>query len=182
MGRPLATSIKGRDVQEIAAYMRQRPEASKAEVAERFQIPYDTLSHHWKRLKSMNAPDTVNLTAGPRPVVANGSADPVVGLNADDRQVAIRTVRKTYRALEIMAGRILESIETYEGAGVPLIDRDTTTALLNLQRMAHGMIDAHPGLMQLAGDDETDGKAPMSVQELDGHLAAILASAGEQVN
>jgi hypothetical protein len=70
---------------------------------------------------------------------------PVVDMAAEDRALVTRTARRAYEILEILVERLFDQV--VDAPEVPKLPVGTVTAMLNLQKMAAGMIDKHPGLL-----------------------------------
>ena len=169
---PLAVPVAVKDLVEVSAWYRAHPGSSQAAVAAHFQIDKGWVSRHWKAITTTPAPE-VHVHTGPRLVMEAGTAGPAIGLTPSDREMALGTVRRIYRALRIAIDKLLVQLEEDETPGIPRIDVQATQALLNLQRIAQSMVDAHPGLLQLGGDDEEGQSREVTEDELMQHLAAI---------
>lgn len=161
-----------RDLAELSAWYRLHPKATQRELAGHFQIPLQWVQRHWKEITAAPPPE-VHLHIGPRLVVDPGTAGPAAGLTASDREMALGTVRRIYRAIRISIDRLLTQLENQAEDAMPRIEVTLTQALLNLQRVAQSMVDAHPGLLQLSGEDGDDQSREVSEEELQAHLAAI---------
>lgn len=87
----------------------------------------------------------------PAPAPRRGPT-PAAELDHDDRQRALATVRSIYSALEAYAKRLEASAE----AGDLHLDAEAARAAMHLQRTAAGILEAHPGLLELvrAGEPE----------------------------
>lgn len=115
-------------------------------------------------------PPQVKLADPPPPPARKGA--PAALMDEDDRARALTTVRNAYRVIHLIVSRTLGQVEHGPGGQIPSLDRDTSQALLNLQRVAAGMIDSHPGLMELAKGEEPGEN--LSEDDLAGILDGIV--------
>jgi hypothetical protein len=96
---------------------------------------------------------------------------PISAMAEHDRVLVTRTTRRAYQILELMVERIWDQVVETDKKTVPKLHRDTTLAMVNLQRMAAGMIDKHPGLLE---DLQEGGVDPMATdEEVEGMLEAL---------
>lgn len=96
---------------------------------------------------------------------------PAARLPEQDRETVLATVRHAQSTLLRLARRLDAEVEKAEKEDRPArLDRDTTQAMLSLQRATAGLIETHPGLLELAREAE-DEKA--TDDDLDGILAAL---------
>lgn len=112
---------------------------------------------------------------GPRPRgrPRTKTGTPIASMADEDRELVTRTARRAYQILEELTERLWD--EVVESSGVVLSPK-TTMAMLNLQRMAAGMIDKHPGLLADVQSQGTDPEA--TDDELERVLAAVEQSRG----
>lgn len=105
---------------------------------------------------------------------ANLDRASVERLDPSDRERILRTTRNGHAFLDNMMERLRRRIESLPPDELPLLDRDTGQTMLSIQKMTSGLVDTHPGLLELA---EKDGsKAP---DEKD--LKEILEASGVDV-
>src|SRR5690606_29413301 len=84
------------------------------------------------------------------------SATPAEELPPGDRDEAVRIVRGV-RKLTLRTVELLVAALDQDGLDVQdvnrLLDRDAAQALLNLERTARDVLDSHPDLLKLVGDE-----------------------------
>ncbi len=122
----------------VEAFLAAHPTATAAQLSETFALPTAT-AHRWRNDWESK-------------VASNAPAD---SLAQEDRDVALSIVRETYGLLNTRIQH-LATIDTES----PLPEKETR-ALLNLQKLAAGVIGAHPGLLDLT----SDGKAPIATKD-----------------
>jgi hypothetical protein len=96
---------------------------------------------------------------------------PTSAMAEHDRVLVTRTARRAYQVLEIMVERIYTEIVEADKKAVPKLHRDTAQAMLNLQKMAAGMIDTHPGLLEDLQEGGVDPEA--TDEDVEGMLEAL---------
>lgn len=80
----------------------------------------------------------------PRGRLRTKTGTPVATMADEDRELVTRTARRAYQILEELVERLWDEVAEADGA---VLSPKTTLAMLNLQKMAAGMIDKHPGLL-----------------------------------
>lgn len=144
------------DREEILAWARLNPTATPQDLADRWQVPKTTAVRYHRKAKQREPKPP---KAPPTPPASPKRGAPAKAMEPSDREEVLATVRDTYAILRNLAARIRRVLERQidEDGELPKLDRDTSQAMLNLQRMAAGLIDAHPGLLELvkaSGDEE----------------------------
>jgi hypothetical protein len=130
------------DFEQVAAWLRANPSATRQEAATKFGWSFATVSANWQALK--------------KPVKTKGA--PARTMSESDRDAVLETVRDSYAILRMLTRQMrLDIEEAINAKRTPALSRDTIGAMNDLQRMASGMIDAHPGLLELAKSASPDG-------------------------
>lgn len=105
----------------------------------------------------------------PRTRSKEGGSAPISAMSAEDRAMVTAIPRRVYEIIELTVDKLWAEIS--ESQGVPKIPGATAKALLDLQKMAAGVIDKHPGLFN---ELEAQGKKPEATDEdLERVLAAL---------
>lgn len=93
-------------------------------------------------------------TSPPRPGPVSRGGAPAATLSPDDRELALQLVRD---ARWIAAACLTAKREAMERGEPVSYDAREAQALLNYQRMASEVIEAHPGLLELAHGTDAGG-------------------------
>lgn len=131
------------------------------------------LTRHWGFTRSAGhrAYQRVHKVLLAQKATEHRARTPAARLPEQDRETVLGTVRDSQAALRLLAKRLREQVEKDATDGTPpSLDRDTTQAMLSLQRATAGLIETHPGLLELAREAEDDKATD---DDLDGILAAL---------
>lgn len=154
---------------DVAEWLDAHPDATGPQVAEAFGVTRQTGSSYKRRWLALRGEPPPNSAPTKKPRNPAAGRAPVERMDPNDRERALAVVRDTYALIAATVARMRARVEGCPEGAVPEIDRDTSQALLSLQKTAVGMIDAHPGLMDLVRQEEGKG--------VEGdELAQILAS------
>lgn len=136
---------------DAASWLRAHPGRGAVDLHRELGVPLST-AYRWVE----------EIRAGAEPAPKKGT--PAKLLTEEDRERVLVTVRDSYLVLQTTVARLRLEVEAADG--VPRIDRDTAQALLNLQRMTAGLVEAHPGLMELAKQGEEQAATDDDVEAI----------------
>lgn len=156
------------DRDDIVAWCRLNPSAGAAEVVKRWGIPRSTADRYIALAKLPVPPSPPAAKGRGRAAAPRGT--PARRMSEDDREAVVATVRDAYAILRMLVERTRVAVE----AGSVELNRDTTQAMLNLQRMAAGLVDAHPGLLELVKG--ASGEGEVTDDDLDAILKACIGT------
>lgn len=156
---------------QVEEWLSERPTATAAELCQAFPGLSKGTGYRWFAARGQP-----RRPSGRRPSVKELGQTPVEQMAVPDRDRALGIVRKTYSALAILAERMFEEVK----GGATELDRDTAQAALSWQRMAAGIVEAHPGLLALE-KGEAQGVEPIPTEdELEEILVALGVEAGPE--
>lgn len=105
----------------------------------------------------------------PRTRSKEGGSAPISAMSDEDRAMVTAIPRRIYEIIELTVDRLW--VDIVESEGVPKIPGSTAKALLDLQKVAAGVIDKHPGLFS---ELEAQGANPRAAEDdLEKVLAAL---------
>lgn len=137
------------DRDDVHAWLHEHPGATVPDLRKAFPRMAESTARRWVK-------DGVPSDYTPR------GAAPVDTLASDDRERLVRMVRGLYHAIDLYQQGLVV------GGRLNKPDRDTSAAALNWQKTAAGLIESHPGLLELVKGPEGEGAT-------DGQLADLAA-------
>lgn len=134
--------------EQFDAWHREHPDATDRDAREAFPELKPTTRRRWLTEPSAGEP-----YQHPKLSPKAAAVTPAAKLDPDDRARVIRTVRSILRALEVYAKKVEEAAES----GDVFFDPKAAQAAMHMQRTAAGLLEQHPGLLELvkAGEGET---------------------------
>lgn len=143
----------------VNRWILEHPDATLREFREAFPGLPETTARRWLR---SGAPVAETTGAAPQRVARTPAAE----LQPDDRAQVVSIVRGIYRALHCYA----EAVEAQAASGNFNFDAAQARAARDLQRTAAGLVEAHPGLLELVKAGETEAADD---DDLDDIVAAL---------
>lgn len=148
---------------EVFAYIDETG-CTQVAAAEHFDMPVGTIRRwiHERRhsLGLKPAPKRKVKPRAPKPSASRARATPAAELPPSDREEAVRIVRATrkltLRAVEAIAARLDDEGLSVEDINA-LLNRDAAQALYSYERTARDVLESHPDLLKLVGDDAAKG-------------------------
>ncbi|MEQ1494475.1 MAG: hypothetical protein ABL912_01765 [Novosphingobium sp.] len=155
----------------VKRYMTDHPAAPPEKIVSLWpSLPKSTAMAWYRAIRKELAEERL---APPKPKLAKKPREAPPGRpeGLSDREIAVATARDANYAISLLVARIRHTI-VEEGT----INKDDTTALAQLQKLAAGLIDAHPNL--LAVTELTEGNADR-VTEADFETAQTVLARAE---
>lgn len=126
------------DRDDVHAWLHAHPDATVPALRAAFPRMSETTARRWLK-------EGVPTDYGPKGVA------PVETLADKDRDRLVRMVRGLYHAIDLYQQGLVVS------GRLSRPDRDTSAAALNWQKTAAGLIESHPGLLELVKGPEASG-------------------------
>lgn len=151
---------KGPKWDKARAFLDQHPDGTAQDLSHALGISRRSASDYLAGVRAERGLPPPERAPTKKPRQPTGA--PVETMAPDDRQRVLGIVRDSYATIAHVMKVIRQAVESTD-VDVPRIDRDTAQALLNLQRTASGLVEAHPGLMELAkaNDDGVGDKGTL---------------------